>query len=266
MSAQMEDERFYTYFNRAYTELTNSNTAPWLKEGIPERDIAYNPASGVIFKGVNSILLEMDSARKGFKDNRWVSAEECEKYGLKPRYRETPTPVAYINKYTHPTDVNPVTGKPFQTEKKKYYLMYNIEQLHENELSKQKANTFSYDKIEEKARFLCQNARCESVQESIQYYGSKVESNVPQMKSMAKALTEFRLCQELQKEYKPPVLAQNLKMENALNKNLDSIIRAVYTSEVQKDRAVNEDNSLEKGLKRTVEKDKKLSRSMEMTM
>ncbi|MCD1654453.1 ArdC family protein [Treponema zuelzerae] len=110
---QITDELFYKKFERTYQNLTLTGKAPWLKEGKIERDIAYNPTSGVIFKGVNALMLEMSAAEQGFKESRWLSESEVNNLKLRVRPGMEPTPIAYVNRYAHATDVHPSTGKAF---------------------------------------------------------------------------------------------------------------------------------------------------------
>ena len=110
------DEQFYKKFERTYQNLTLTGKAPWLKEGKIERDIAYNPVSGVIFKGVNALMLEMSAAEQGYKESRWISESEVNDLKLRVRPGQNPTPIAYINRYAHATDVHPSTGKAFDKD------------------------------------------------------------------------------------------------------------------------------------------------------
>jgi len=258
----IERERFYNYFTRTYTDVVNNKEAPWYKKGIPEREVSYNPVSGVIFNGVNSVLLEMEAAKKGFRDSRWITGKEAERLGLETRYGEKPTPVMYINKYVHPTDVNPVTGKVFNPgENKEVFYVYNVEQFKANPFMLEKPKTFSFQNIMDKTHNLLSNTRVEDLDEAITMVGG-MNSQASPLKKFSKTLTEYRLCQELNLEYKPPIPMKELQTELLFNKDKEAVIRSAYNSEVGKTRALNKDQVLEVGRTRTVERKRELSHDM----
>jgi hypothetical protein len=250
------DEQFYKTFEEYFRTLTTSGKAPWMHEGVSEREVAYNPKSGVVFKGVNSVMLEMSAASNGFKESRWLSGEEVEKLGFQPRHGQKPTPIAYINKYVHPTDVHPSTGIPFDRDnpKEKYYFMYNIEQLKEYE--KLKAKTVSLSKIiaEEKIKNAIQNVKSNNFQKILETLNKSVASAVPEHGEIIGAsMAQYRIAQDFNMNFKPTI--SNDLLKQSLNElKPEAIIRTMYAAEVTKEQLISKDRILEHGMKRTVER------------
>lgn len=262
LSAKIEDNEFYKDFSKKFKSLTATGKAPWLKEGVPDRAIAHNPSSGVIFRGVNAMMLEMSAAEKGYKESRWISAYEIEKLGLKPRYREEPTPIAYINRYQHPTDVHPSFGLPFNNKdipKEKYYYMYNIEQLKEYSKIKDIGFTLDSSIIKEKEEALKINAKTNDF-DAMSDAVSKMTVESAKMKDnnlniIMNELSRFRLSQELNKPWTPTTSPNVIK--NAVNKvqNADSIVHCMYNVELTKDRCLSPNLNIDnEKVRRTVVK------------
>jgi hypothetical protein len=262
----IKDEDFYKIFSHLYTQLVVENKAPWLKEGVPERGVAYNPKSGVVFRGVNSLILEFKAAQAGFKDSRWLSQKQIDDLGLKPRYGEFPTPIAYINKYAAPVNVNPVTGEKFSVTdpKKRYYLVYNIEQLR------------SYDLKHDRDFIISKKVTTDKIKKAIENSGtndfrvikSKLVKNVVQavpdrMQILAAGLAQYRLSQELRVPYKSTIPKEDLESYKHIKIKESDLLRTVYHVETYKDRLVSKDEALEHENTRTVTKVNKKEQEQE---
>lgn len=255
----IKDEDFYKIFAKTYTEITLNGKAPWLHETTTavERGIAYNPKSGVVFKGVNSLLLEMQSAKRGWKDSRWISQKELKDLGWKPKDGEYPTPVAYINKFSPPVDVNPVTGEKFTQEKprQKYYFMYNVEQLKECDLANDKDFFITKGITIEKIKNTVENLKTNNINEIQNKLAEKTIRAVPKnMQTLAAGIVQYRLAQEFRIPYKPQIPLENLEQYKHTKITHDDLLRTAYHSEVAKDRVVSKNLELERDKTRTVER------------
>jgi hypothetical protein len=251
------DEQFYKKFERTYQNLSLTGKAPWLKEGKIERDIAYNPSSGVIFKGVNALMLEMSAAEQGFKESRWISESEIDNMKLKVRTGQLPTPIAYVNRYAHATDVHPSTGKAFEEKhpKQKYYYMYNIEQLKEYALIRESGMTLDSALVQEKIRSVVENTRTNKFPEILEQVGIAAEEKVQdkQAKIIAQELARYRLTQEFKGNYIPQASA--LVMKDASVKTHGAVLlTTLYYAEIAKDRLISKGMNLENDKVRTVTK------------
>jgi Antirestriction protein len=249
------DEQFYKKFERTYQNLTLTGKAPWLNEGKIERDIAYNPASGVIFKGVNALMLEMSAAEQGFKESRWISEAEIRDLKLKVRNGQQPTPIAYVNRYVHATDVHPSTGKAFDEDhpKQKYYYMYNIEQLKEYSMIRESGMTLDKSLVQEKIRSVVENTKTNKFPEILDRVSMAAEEKVQgvQAKVIAQELARYRMTQEFRGNFVPQ--AQTLVMKDASIKTHGAILlTTLYHAEVAKDRFISRGMNLENDKVRTV--------------
>jgi antirestriction protein ArdC len=252
----MTDEDFYRQFENKFYQLTMSGKAPWLKEGKVEREVAYNPSSGIVFKGINSMMLEMSAAERGFKDSRWLSGEEVKQLGFTPRYGERPTVIGYINKYIHPVDVNPATGKTFDTHnpKQKYYFMYNVEQLKEYKQLRERSKAISREIITEKIKNTMENAKSNKFNEITERLGQMTARNAPEHTALIASVTsQYRLAQEFKARYSPPISIESFKNSVLRAKNY-AIIRSIYQAEIAKDRLISRNQELDRGAVRTVER------------
>lgn len=261
------DDEFYHRFAKTYTDITNAGTAPWMSEELPERGLAYNPKSGVIFKGVNSLMLEMSAAKQGLKDSRWMSMQEIYELGMHPKKGSMPTPIAYINHYVAPVNVNPVNGENFSRDnpKKKYYLMFNIEQLMDCELGKDLNTPYHKEVLKDKIKNLIENSKTNKIMVIREKLNDQIRNVPPQMRVLAAGLVQYRLSQELRIPNKSPVTAEKLSVYkgmqfNSSEKLTAALLQTCYESEVVKDRALSKDEQLETGLTRTVVKEKSLMR------
>ena len=251
------DEIFYKRFEQSYQNLTLTGKAPWLKEGKIERDIAYNPASGVIFKGVNALMLEMSAAEQGFKESRWVSAKEVEDLKLRVKMDQKPTPIAYVNRYVHATDVHPATGKPFDQEhpKQKYYYMYNLEQLKEYQQIRDHGIKLDAALLKEKITTIVENTKTNKFPEILDRVGSAAQEKVVDEKAriIAQELSRYRMTQEFKGNFIPQ--APSLTMKDASIKTHGAVLlTTLYQAEVAKDRFISKGMNLENDRVRTVKR------------
>ncbi|WP_428771398.1 ArdC family protein [Treponema sp. HNW] len=253
------DEDFYKCFSRLYTDITLNAKAPWMKEGLPERGLAYNPNSGVIFGGINSIILEMRAAQKGYKDSRWLSLHELKTLNIKVKPNEIATPIAYVNKYTPPVNVHPATGERFNGQKprQRYYFMYNAEQLQNYVLSHDKEFVIGKQIIAAKALNIMQNTGMKDIRSITDKLLNEVVRSVPkEMSALATGITQYRLAQELHIPYRPVLNAEQLNNFKHTKMTTDTLLRTVYQSEVTKDRLCAPGKQLERDQTRTVQKTK----------
>lgn len=261
----LSDEQFYRIFTKNYHDLTISGNAPWMTEGKTTRSIAYNPKSGVIFKGINSLMLEMSAARQGFKDSRWLSENEIRNLRLSPRYGATPTPIAYINKYSHPVDVHPSTGLPFSSTnpRQKYYFMYNVEQLKEYEILKETSISISETLLKEKTRNVISNSRTNNFVAINNHLGKMAANKAPEKTEyIAATIAQYRLSQEFGTSYRP-LLSKNALQKMSTGIKPDQLLKAMYHSEIEKDRLISQNRNLENGRMRTVDRNKQQEAVME---
>lgn len=253
------DEDFYKCFSRLYTDITLNAKAPWMKEGLPERGLAYNPNSGVIFGGINSIILEMRAAQKGYKDSRWLSLHELKTLNIKVKPNEIATPIAYVNKYTPPVNVHPATGERFseQQPRQRYYFMYNAEQLQNCVLSHDKEFIVGKKIIAEKALNAIQNTGMKDIRSITDKLLNEVVRSVPkEMSTLATGITQYRFAQELHIPYRPILNTEQLNAFKQTKMTTDTLLRTVYQSEITKDRLFAPGKQLERDITRTVQKTK----------
>ncbi len=256
---EITDEQFYKKFERTYQNLTLTGKAPWLKEGKIERDIAYNPNSGIIFRGVNALMLEMSAAEQGYKESRWVSENEIDSLKLRARTGEKPTPIAYVNRYAHATDVHPSTGKAFNEKhpKQKYYYMYNIEQLKEYEQIRESGMTLDRSLVQEKIRTVVQNTQTSHFPEILDKVSIAAEQKVigEQAKIIAQELARYRMTQEFKGNFIPqtPLLAMK---DASIKTHGATLLTTLYHAEVAKDRFISRGMNLENDKVRTVSRTK----------
>lgn len=259
------DEQFYKQFEKHYQSLTLTGKAPWLKEGKIERDIAFNPNSGVIFKGINGIMLEMSAAENNFKEAKWLSESEIADLKLHVRAGQLPTPIAYVNKYSHVTDVHPSTGKEFNKDhpKQKYYYMYNIQQLKEYE--KIKENSISIEKvlIEEKIQNVIENTKTKDFNVILEMVSETAQNKTSEKnaKIVAQEITRYRMTQEFKGKYIPKIPIAIMK-DASLKTKGTVLLGTVYHAEVTKDRFISKEMNLENDKIRTVTRTRQHSQAM----
>ena len=263
------DEDFYKCFSNIYSDITLNAKAPWMIDGTPERGLAYNPKSGVIFGGINSIILEMRAAQKGYKDSRWLSLDELNTLGIKVKTGEVATPIAYVNKYSPPVNVNPTTGERFSEKnpRQRYYFMYNVEQLLNCSLSRDTQFIVSKDIVAQKAANAIQNTGSKDLRAITNKLLSEVVRTVPkEMASLATGITQYRLAQELHIPYRPLLNAEQLAAFKTTKMTTDNLLRTVYQSEVAKDRLFAKNEQLENDRTRTVQRTKQQERQRSIGM
>jgi len=252
---QITDEQFYKKFERTYQNLTLSGKAPWLKEGKIERDIAYNPNSGVIFKGVNALMLEMSAADQGFKEARWLSESEIDNLKLRVRPGMEPTPIAYVNRYVHATDVHPSTGKTFDDKhpKQKYYYMYNIEQLKEYTQIRESGMTIDRALVQEKIKTVVENAKTNRFPEILDKVSTSAEQKITDEKArlIAQELSRYRMTQEFKGNFVPQAPFMNMK-DASIKTHGSTLLTTMYHAEIAKDRFISRGMNLENNKVRTV--------------
>lgn len=260
------DEQFYKQFEKSYQALTVTGKAPWMTKGKIERDIAFNPNSGVIFKGINGIMLEMSAAEKNFKESRWLSEAEISKLNLTVRAGQNPTPIAYVNKYVHSTDVHPSTGQAFDNKenpKQKYYYMYNIQQLREYEKIKETTNTIDKVLLQEKTKTLIENTKTNNFKDIVALVGSFAQNKTQEKnaKLVANEIARYRMTQEFKGNFVPQVAEPVMKEISARIKG-NELLGTVYHAEVTKDRFITKGMFLETDNVRTVKRTKEQQRSI----
>lgn len=253
------DEIFYKKFERTFQNLTLTGKAPWLIEGKIERDVAFNPNSGVIFKGINALMLEMSSAEKGFKESRWISAKEIENLKLRVRPREEPTPIAYINKHVHPTNVHPSTGKSFSNNnpKQHYYYMYNIEQLKEYEQIRNTGMKIEAALVKDKIETIIQNAKTNNFSEILNMVSEKAQEKSvdDKTKIIAQELARYRTTQEFKGNFIPQTPLLVMK-DASIKTHGGNLLNTLYHAENAKERFISNNMSLENDNVRTVARTK----------
>lgn len=99
-----------------------NQTAPFLRHQEPENMArAYNGGTGASYSGINSLLLDLKKAEKGYKENIWINAIQAQRLGAdekeinnaKGNWKEDSVKIHYIQKYkTEPI----VTDKPLYDE------------------------------------------------------------------------------------------------------------------------------------------------------
>jgi len=263
------DEQFYKKFERTYQNLTLTGKAPWLKEGKVERDIAYNPSSGVIFKGVNALMLEMSAAEQSFREARWLSESEINGLKLKVRTGEQPTPIAYVNRYAHATDVHPSTGRVFDDDhpKQKYYHMYNIEQLKEYTMIRDSGMKLDNTIVQEKIRRVIENTKTNNFPEILDQVSYAAEEKITDGKAkvVAQELARYRMTQEFKGNFIPS--ASTLSMKDASIKTHGvTLLTTLYHAEVAKDRFISKGMNLENDKVRTVTKSKEQDKQQGLSL
>jgi hypothetical protein len=262
---EITDEQFYKKFERTYQNLTLTGKAPWLNAGKIERDIAYNPASGVIFKGINALMLEMSAADQNFKESKWISGAEIERMKLNVRRGQEPTPIAYINRYVHQTDVHPSTGRPFDPRdnpKQKYYYMYNIEQLKEYQQIRDAGITLTDALLKEKVRNIVDNTQTTKFPEILDRVSHEAEEKVRGEKErvIAQEMARYRLTQEFKGNFIPQAPALVMK-DASIKTHGAQLLTTLYQAEVAKDRLISRDMNLENDKVRTVARTKEQQQS-----
>jgi antirestriction protein ArdC len=113
--------------NKAYELVTNT-----IIEGLKKGRVAwrrpwsvlrpFNPASGTIYKGVNTLLLSMFA----YNDPRWMTFKQIEEAGGKIRKGEKGTPIVFW-KYVKYEDKDTGDAKSFPLLK--HFYVWNVEQV-----------------------------------------------------------------------------------------------------------------------------------------
>jgi hypothetical protein len=214
------DTIYLSHFEHAYRQLAESGKAPWLREGVIERVPAYNPYSGVQYRGVNGVMLDMSAASRDFHDPRWISLHEAAHIGLTLRRGERPVPAAYTSAGSQ---VN-------------YYLLCNLEQFKE------------YPRMPERNVEAEREIGKEKLRAALEHSGAagftgvldRVEKEASQGQggnSLAVVLARYRISQECNEYYAPPANAGALQREES-GRNRALLIKAVYRAETAKDRLI----------------------------
>lgn len=251
------DEDFYKLFSQIYVDITINNKAPWLHEGTPERGVAYNPMSGIVFNGINSMILEMRGAQKGYKDSRWLSYDEIEKYGFKVKDRELATPIAFLNKYVPMVNVHPSSGERFtdKEQRSRYFFMYNVEQLKTFNLEHDGSFIIGKQFVEKKIINAIENSGTKNYLEISDKLFKEIEKKVPnEMRNLCIGITQYRMSQELHIPYKPILRQEQLAAFKTLKPTVETLMTSVYNCEVSKNRLFSPGKQLENDITRTVEK------------
>jgi hypothetical protein len=211
------DTTYFSQFEHTYYALTGSGKAPWLREGTIERGPAYNPYSGVQYRGINGVMLDMSAASRDFHDPRWLSLHEAVHLGLTLRHGEKPTPAAYSR-----------SGEAGN----RYYLLCNLEQFRE------------YPRMPERNIEAEREIGKEKLLAALDHSGAsrftgvleKVEREIPPGgDNLTGVMARYRISQECGEYYTPPVNA------GVLQRKADreaGVIRAVYHAETVKDRLI----------------------------
>jgi hypothetical protein len=203
---------YLSQFERTYYGLTGSGKAPWMREGPVERGPAYNPYGGVVFKGLNGVMLDMAAAARGFRDPRWLSLHEAEFLGLTLRHGERPVAAAYTRSVI---------------SRNSYYLLCNLEQFKE------------YPRMPERDAGAEREAGRERLRAVLEHTGAggftgvleKVDRETEREGGLTRAMARYRLCQECHECYIPPAGG-----EAGMGKGGIALIRSVYYAEKIKDR------------------------------
>jgi hypothetical protein len=214
------DTTYFSQFEHAYYELTGNGKAPWLREGAIERGPAYNPYSGVRYKGINGVMLDMSAASRDFHDPRWLSLHEAAQLGLTLRHGEKPTPAAYTR-----------SGEAGN----RYYLLCNLEQFRE------------YPRMPERNIGVEQEIGKEKLLAALDRSGAsgftgileKIEKETQRDgDNLMGVMARYRISQECGEYYTPPVNAGALQREAGRGDSRAGVIRAVYHAETVKDRMI----------------------------
>ena len=238
------DDNYSKMLHRLHVRLLQDGRSPLLEKGIPKREIAYNPVSGVVHEGVNGILLDYVSAHKGYEDPRWLKMGEISNIGYKVIRGEKPVAVAYNNRYNHMTD-----GK---VQGNSYYYVYNAEQIKnfpERVISKEQKNNQKIEK-ERKFGYLSENTKGEP-SKVWSRMKSMVNDSSAHMKETALTIAVYRFCQETRLPYNPAVAKDLVKKTMESVKDEKKILTSIYHGNVQKNRILRKDMQLETGKIRT---------------
>jgi hypothetical protein len=208
------DNVYFSQFEHTYHELTRSGKAPWTREGDVERGPAYNPYSGVQYKGINGVMLDMNAASRGFHDPRWISLHEAEKFGLTLRRGEQPAPAAYTHSIV---------------SRNSYYLLCNLEQFREYS----RIPGRDIEREREIGREKLQAALDRSGAAGFTGVTDKLDKETErgQGSPIMRVIARYRLAQECGEYYIPPAVG-----EAGAVKDQAALIRSVYHAEIVKDK------------------------------
>lgn len=250
------NREFYDMVAKIYEDITKNNKAPWLHEGMPVRGIAYNPKSGVIFKGVNSMMLEMKAAQKGYKDSRWLSSAEIAKLGVKIKKGEQATPIAYST-----------SGESFDAgnPKQRYYFMFNAEQLRGLEMRNDKNFIVDRGSIREKIKNTIEKTKTNDFPAmKAKLVTDAIKSAPNAMKTLVATMASYRLAQEFHVKHKVPLNDDQKKELTTTQIKQEGLMKAIYQTEDSKNRFISKDNQVEKTQRRTVTHSKQNNKGMEL--
>jgi hypothetical protein len=198
------------YFNRLeslYQEVTGSGKAPWLQEG-PGRGIAYNPRTGMLFTGLNGIMLDMSAAAQGFKDPRWISFRDALQAGLTLRHGEQPAPAAYTHAAASRTNCG---------------LLCNLEQFREYSRIPPRDMNQEKELAKEKLQAALDHAGAATFSSVLYKLDETARDNL-----LTHTLARYRLAQECGEPYTPLVTQKGIQKEGAAGIPL---IRSLYYAE-----------------------------------
>jgi antirestriction protein ArdC len=126
----MANDIAQTITDRIISEL-EQGAAPWVKpwrslRGTPANGLAYNPASGTVYRGINQFWLNMMQA--AYPSNQWVTFKQAQGLGGTVRAGEKGTGVVYwnVNK-KETTDANGDTVTSAYAFIKQYWV-FNVSQ------------------------------------------------------------------------------------------------------------------------------------------
>lgn len=96
-------------------------SVPWQKGWVPQGGFFRNGRSNKAYRGVNVLLLLVESINKGYTSPFWLTFKQAKELGGNVIKGEESTKVVYTSKVTGKDEIeNPTTGK---MEKKTYWLM-----------------------------------------------------------------------------------------------------------------------------------------------
>jgi hypothetical protein len=205
------DSLYFSCFERLYDEATRSGKAPWLREGAAPC-AAYNPKSGVLYKGMNGVMLDMSAAVRELRDPRWIAFHEAARAGLTLRHGEQPTPVAYAHAMLSQTQ---------------YALVCNLEQFREYPRMPARNIKQEQEIGQEKRRAALEHMGAGNFAAVVH----ALENETAREPLVAQALARYRLAQECNECYMPPAGAERMRQERRGEKGRLPFIQAVCRAE-----------------------------------
>lgn len=245
----VDDKSYFYSVTTTISKAVRENKAPFLRD-LPagEREIPHNPIDSGrgarLYNNLNGIYLDCVASINGWRDPRWLSAEDIINSNgrLKLRTLEKPTFVAVLNKF------NEITSDD-RGAKSRYVAMYNAEQIRgmppyeygrQTDYIKERRDSFT-------ANTTLSHTSCQQLSSA---YFEDLKQRGVNISPAFSAIAQYNLSLTLGTSYTAPVEKVSISNELLLSKS-DHILNQLYNCNKFAVRICNKGFTFDRGVNQT---------------